>query len=482
MSSVALTIESLPGYAYIAHDAFGSLQRTKGAIEAHKAGNAQKLRSGVHSSLPIYLRSSPFAPKETIGPKLLQEGETLESQWEVITAKCLRQASAEKPDFTPAGEDPASYIISMISSEDPQKNRLAVDLYDQALTLSGRHPKALPVLERQAVYEKAVLSIIAPFYGEICPSKVESPYATGFYAKEPIDLDRAARLVHDFQHWTAVNLSRYEKKDAGGLYGGYGETFTLMRQDGYFASLAGPWLTKEARELKQEWQERKDNYLIEAIKKSSGNDCHENPDGVIDKWNPSAQDDVVRLASNMQLGDPRMVDHFQRQTGLGERLMSNLESRKKGEIFPNPQDLDQVKELVDISLEWTRITAATISAQDFLGWRGGFRWLYSWIERESAGQFIKPDLLEEGRKIGQSWQDVKEGNIRLAFRKVLGIDIENMDPNKALSALGKNSLTRGLSSDIAIRAAELLFFGKSVIGHLQKQALYEQKLLDSLKK
>lgn len=396
---------------------------TQDAIKAHETGKSDQLQEGGSCFLDVFL------PEGLLSPRLTKLGKQVCSSWDELFNKSLTTIASQHEGLLPDGNEPEKYLEELLFSENPTRSEKAWGVFKTASILTVRHPQALSILTRQAEYEEQILAALTPYPQDISPSEVECPSLD--FENEPEDIGQAINEVRSSQRWTREVLEGFTT--TGGL--SFDNIASLLKQDGFFASLV--------------------------------------PVQLLEEWR------VIQTQLESQLPDKKdgAPKYYQRRLILEANLLKDLESQKRGEPFQQPANISEVRKLVEVSHRWTQITSNTFKAKDMHGWRGGFNQLYQqWLSGNNSEQYLPTELVEEGRQLWQTWEALKRDCKRLAVRRTWGIDLDKIDPEQALRQIDDAGAVTVHTHPVRARGAYLFMADERSLTHLQKQADYERRI------
>ena len=301
-----------------------------------------------------------------------------------------------------------------------------------------QNSKAGRLLKREEAFEKEVLKYFGADASRTTPpSDVESEVCP---MREPKSIEQAIDLVKEAHNATLTTLDRYQTQARyWHVYGGYGRPYSLMKQDGYFASLLTPQQLLQGRVLISDWNDDGRKALWKIVSEHTLNlKKKDDPIEAMEGWDPSLQDQICRAADALQIIDPRSVKHFQEQVDYEDKMIQFLEGLSAGENLPLLESKNDLGDLLDTSRKLAGMTVQTFHDQDPAGFRGGTNYLRLFlVQPDVVAKFpwLRPDLVNEGNKIFASIIDLKKMASRRAFAKTWGIELGGFYPDLALSQI-----------------------------------------------
>ncbi|MDO8658778.1 MAG: hypothetical protein Q7K55_08605 [Candidatus Levybacteria bacterium] len=456
-----------------------SRQNTQYNLAALREGRTEDLkRESVGFLMVEMLLNSNIHTQGLMPLEILAISRATRESWDKLRIGYREQVLSEELGLE-IGEFNAKESLHLMFKKDWNK---AGEISDKIDELTIRNPQAGAILATQAKVEEEILSYLAPHYQEVTESEFRFKYDT--HEREPESIEEAKKIIIGSHAWTLKNIATYSQKNEGGVTGGFGDIYILLKQDGFFQRLFPPSLIKKSKELMERLKTMKGKNLKITIGEHEEIKEGIDPIDAIKSWKPGDQDDACRQAFRMGFVGEAFTNHFLEQAIYEKELVTFLETQQVSHQLSEPLTRQELLELLQQCHEFTKINLQTYQSKDMDGFKGGHGWFYSLLENgESANDQLTPKLIEEGFEIIAEWEFIKQDSIKEAARRTWGVDLKDIDPYKFMEDLDKSETfsSRQLWNSER-RCRGLLVEDPRTVEHFKKQLEYEQRVIEYLGK
>lgn len=468
---------------YSVEQLLGSHKHTQKNLQAHKSANLDVLTQSGYDRFRVFHDLHHLYDAELISGSVFTTGKGIYNAWDELRNKHVSEMAMTNPKLNYSGEgDPTGYLWGLVEKAGGFNSKIypvVQRILSEAGTRTLKDPNAQSLLEAQSVYEETLLDSLVPFWREATiPEEVEEQ-PLGLTV-EPRTIDEAIEIVERTFDDTRENLDYYEGKSVGHNTE-FGLTYRMLSKDGYFASLFTPEQMMEAKKYIDKWFDLQHKISTTVIGEYTSEPIGDkDPFEITDKWSEQAQDNIADKLRRMRLADPRCAQHFRDQYDYEGGLKDHLEGLKQGSALKEPQDKEEVKDLVRVCHEWTKINLDTFQAHRWLGWKGGYRRFYDLLGQDGVVSHVLPTkLVAQGKALYQRINVLKSGSLSESLKRTWGLDMKDQDPEKFIQSIedSKASYTPKCFPHVRTRALGIMFDNPEVAEHFTEQSLYEVKVL-----
>lgn len=421
-----------------------------------------------------------FVGEGALPKEILLEVQAIEEGWESIKNEYAAEYIKTDPrfEYTEDKGDPIEYRLSLFNSSETSENQRQAmyDSSDYSNKQALQDERALPLLEKQSALEEKALDILAPHWREAIEHDFEEELVSFHPQTEPKDINQAIQIIENCNLHTKGTLEYCQlPENSGGMTGGYGTMYALMKQDGFFTSLFTPWQLLEAKNFIETWRAWDNSVFLNITREYFEDPTIEDAYEALKDLPPKTQDALSTNACHATYKSPEGIEHFGKQSKFEKELVKRLEDNSGQSETPSASELAQVCHAC------TEESIKTFQRKDLYGFRGGFGLLYQTLEQNpELAAYLGEDLVKEGLEFYRKWGAFKTNALRDAIRKVWGIDIGKMDPETFLDKLENSEYgSHSIQPLRNTREASVFLFinNPEVLDLLQKQAAWEEKLL-----